>query len=87
MIASLPRSRQDKVLAIRRQLAEGTYTVAHRLDETIDRILETLTAARSPLHSGNGHDDRRSNPAESAQGPSGALQMKEVVSHDRQHPS
>ena len=39
-IASLPRTRQDKVLDIRRQLTEGTYEVAGRLDIAIDRVLE-----------------------------------------------
>lgn len=44
MIASLPRTRQDKVLDIRRQLAEGTYAVADRLDGAMDRVLEAITA-------------------------------------------
>ena len=43
-IASLPRTRQDKVLDIRRQLTEGTYTVADRLDMAIDRVLEAIPA-------------------------------------------
>jgi anti-sigma28 factor (negative regulator of flagellin synthesis) len=43
-IASLPRTRRDKVLDIRRQIAEGTYEVADRLDKAIDRVLETITA-------------------------------------------
>jgi len=43
-IASLPRARQDKVLSIRRQLTEGTYAVADRLDRVIDRVLEAITA-------------------------------------------
>jgi hypothetical protein len=42
-IASLPRTRQDKVLNIRRQLTEGTYAVADRLDVVIDRVLEVIT--------------------------------------------
>jgi hypothetical protein len=42
-IASLPRTRQDKVLDIRRQLTEGTYAVASRLDRAIDRVLEAIT--------------------------------------------
>jgi hypothetical protein len=42
-IASLPRPRQDKVLDIRRQLTEGTYAVAERLDMAIDRALEAIT--------------------------------------------
>jgi anti-sigma28 factor (negative regulator of flagellin synthesis) len=42
-IASLPDTRQDKVLDIRRRIAEGTYEVADRLDKTVDRVLEALT--------------------------------------------
>jgi len=42
-IASLPRARQDKVLDIRRQLTEGSYAVADRLDRAIDRVLEAIT--------------------------------------------
>lgn len=43
-IASLPRTRRDKVLDIRRQIAEGTYEVADRLEGTIDRVLDATTA-------------------------------------------
>ena len=43
-IASLPLNRQGKVLRIRRQIANGTYEVAGRLDKVIDRVLETLTS-------------------------------------------
>lgn len=43
-IASLSPNRQDKVLDIRRQIANGTYEVADRLDRAIDRVLEALTA-------------------------------------------
>jgi hypothetical protein len=39
-IASLPRTRRDKVLAVRRQLTTGTYRVRDRLDWAVDRILE-----------------------------------------------
>ncbi len=42
-IASLPRTRQDKVLDIRRQLAEGTYEAADWLDIAMDRVLEAIT--------------------------------------------
>ncbi len=42
-IASLPPIRQGKVLDIRRQIADGTYEVADRLDKAIDRVLEALT--------------------------------------------
>jgi hypothetical protein len=43
-IAFLPRTRRDKVLDIRWQIAEGTYEVADRMDRAIDRILEAITA-------------------------------------------
>jgi len=44
-IASLPDIRRGKVLDIRRQLTQGTYEVADRLDTALDRILEAITAA------------------------------------------
>ncbi len=43
-ITSLPRTRRDKVLDIRRQIADGTYEVTDRLDAVIDRVLEAITA-------------------------------------------
>jgi anti-sigma28 factor (negative regulator of flagellin synthesis) len=43
-IAFLPPIRQGKVLDIRRQIADGTYEVADRLDAVIDRVLEAITA-------------------------------------------
>ena len=43
-ITSLPPIRQGKVLDIRRQITEGTYEVADRLDGAIDRVLEAITA-------------------------------------------
>ena len=43
-IASLPRTRQNKVLDLRHQLMEGTYEVADRLNRAIDRVLEAITA-------------------------------------------
>ena len=43
-ITSLPPNRRDKVLDIRRQIADGTYQVAARLDTVIDRVLEAITA-------------------------------------------
>jgi anti-sigma28 factor (negative regulator of flagellin synthesis) len=43
-IASLPPLRQGKVLDIRRQIAQGTYEVANRLDKAMDRVLEALTS-------------------------------------------
>jgi anti-sigma28 factor (negative regulator of flagellin synthesis) len=39
-IASLPHIRRGKVLTIRRQITEGTYEVAGRLDRAIDRVRE-----------------------------------------------
>jgi hypothetical protein len=42
-IASLSPIRQSKVLDIRRHLAKGTYEVADRLDQAMDRLLEALT--------------------------------------------
>ena len=41
-IASLPLTRQDKVLDIRRRIAEGTYELGKRLDRAMDRMLEAL---------------------------------------------
>jgi len=43
-IASFPPNRQGKVLGIRRQIADGTYEVADRLNTVTDRVLEALTA-------------------------------------------
>ena len=43
-ITSLPPNRQGKVLDVRRQIADGTYEVAARLDTVIDRVLEAITA-------------------------------------------
>jgi anti-sigma28 factor (negative regulator of flagellin synthesis) len=43
-IASLPHILQDRVLDLRQHIADGTYEVADRLDKSIDRILESLTA-------------------------------------------
>jgi len=43
-ITSLPPNRQGKVLDLRRQIADGTYEVAARLDTVIDRVLEAITA-------------------------------------------
>ncbi|MBN1507253.1 MAG: flagellar biosynthesis anti-sigma factor FlgM [Sedimentisphaerales bacterium] len=41
-IASLPLTRRREVLNIRRQIADGTYKVADRLDKAMDRVLESL---------------------------------------------
>lgn len=43
-IASLPDIRRGKVLRIRRQVTEGTYQIASRLDEAMDHVLEAITA-------------------------------------------
>jgi len=43
-IASLSDIRLCKGLDIRRQLTEGTYEVADRLDRAIERVLETIAA-------------------------------------------
>ena len=39
-IAASPHIRRGKVLTIRRQITEGTYEVAGRLDRAMDRVLE-----------------------------------------------
>ena len=43
-ITSLPPNRQGRVLDIRRQIADGSYEVAARLDAVMDRVLEAITA-------------------------------------------
>lgn len=43
-ITSLPPNRRSKVLDIRRQIADGTYEVADRLNTVVDRVLEAMTA-------------------------------------------
>jgi anti-sigma28 factor (negative regulator of flagellin synthesis) len=40
--AEQPKIRVDKVLEIRRQLGEGTYSIADRLDAVVDKIIEEL---------------------------------------------
>ena len=37
-----PEIRVDKVLEIRRQLREGKYSIAERLDVVVDRIIKDL---------------------------------------------
>ncbi len=37
-----PDIRVDKVLEIRRQLGEGTYSIEDRLDVVVERIMEDL---------------------------------------------
>jgi len=43
-IASLPEVRRKKVLQLRRQITEGKYDVANRLDMALDKVLEDLIA-------------------------------------------
>jgi hypothetical protein len=43
-IASFSPVRQDKVLDIRRRIADGTYDLAERLDKATDRVWEAITA-------------------------------------------
>jgi hypothetical protein len=43
-ITSLPVVRREKVLAIRKQLDEGTYDLDERLDVVLDGLLADLTA-------------------------------------------
>jgi hypothetical protein len=43
-IASLPEIRQQKVLHVRRQITEGKYDLADRLDVALDKVLEDLIA-------------------------------------------
>jgi hypothetical protein len=38
-----PEIRVDKVLEIRRQLGEGTYSIADRLDVVVERIIAELS--------------------------------------------
>jgi hypothetical protein len=37
-----PEIRIDKVLSMRRQLGEGRYYIAEKLDTVVDRLLEKL---------------------------------------------
>lgn len=43
-IASLTPVRREKVLAVRQQLAQGTYDLDERLNAVVDRLLSDLTA-------------------------------------------
>ncbi len=43
-IASLPEIRREKVMNLRREITEGRYDLAERLDVALDRVLEDLTA-------------------------------------------
>ncbi len=62
-IASLPRTRQDKVLDIRRQLTEGTYEIEDRLDGAVDGVLEAITCPSERRYLDG---DVRSGPAQLA---------------------
>ncbi|MHC4323350.1 MAG: flagellar biosynthesis anti-sigma factor FlgM [Planctomycetota bacterium] len=42
--AMLPNVREEKVLTIRQQLAQGKYDLNGRLDLVLDRLLEDITA-------------------------------------------
>jgi len=42
-IACLPEIRREKVLNLRREITEGRYDLAERLDVALDRVLEDLT--------------------------------------------
>jgi anti-sigma28 factor (negative regulator of flagellin synthesis) len=44
LLDTLAPSRRDKVLLVRRQIAEGTYDLDPRLDAILDRLLEDLVA-------------------------------------------
>lgn len=41
-IACLPEVRRQKVLRLRRQITEGQYDLADRLDMAMDKVLEDL---------------------------------------------
>ena len=55
--ASPGRVRQEKVLLVRRQLDEGTYSLNERLNLALDRLVEDLLAKREP----GGSDGRGAN--------------------------
>jgi hypothetical protein len=44
LLDMLPRSRREKVLLVRRQIAEGTYDLDKRMNAVLDRILQDLVA-------------------------------------------
>jgi hypothetical protein len=41
-IASLPEIRQEKILRVRRQITQGHYDLADRLDQALEKVLEDL---------------------------------------------
>ena len=46
MTASLPKVRKEKILTVRRQLAEDKYPIKERLNVALDRLLEYLIIER-----------------------------------------
>jgi hypothetical protein len=44
LLAELPQSRREKILAVRRQIAEGTYNPDNRINAILDRLLNILVA-------------------------------------------
>jgi anti-sigma28 factor (negative regulator of flagellin synthesis) len=42
-IASLPEVRQKKVLALRRQITEGSYELNERLDIALEKVLSEIS--------------------------------------------
>jgi hypothetical protein len=45
-IASLPRVRKEKVITVRRQLAEGKYPINERLNVAFDKLIEDIITKR-----------------------------------------
>jgi len=41
-VASLPTARREKILAVRRQLDAGKYSIDERLNAATDRLIENL---------------------------------------------
>ena len=50
-IASLQPVRKEKVLAVRQQLAEGTYDLDERLNVVVDRLLTDLATPKNKVDS------------------------------------
>ena len=65
---ALPRRvRRKKVLLVRRQLDEGTYSLNERLNLALDRLIEDLVTRREPGGSDGQGTKRR--PQEKSQNP------------------
>ena len=45
-IASLPKARKEKILAVRYQLDTGNYNIDERLNVATDRLIESLITSR-----------------------------------------